>query len=210
MIISNKDYRKKWEERYSQSQYAYGTSANVFFREQLERFAVGSLLLPAEGEGRNAVYAATKGWKVTAFDLSENAKQKAENLAKNHGVSIDYQVGSLEDLEFEEASFDVIGLIYAHFLADKKDLYHRQLCRYLKTGGVVILEAFGKNHLPLMQENPKVGGPKDVDLLFSTQEIRASFENFDIEILEETQVLLNEGLYHNGKGSVVRFVGRKR
>ena len=46
-----------WNERYDEESYAYGNSPNVFFKQQLDKLKVGSLLLPAEGEGRNAVYA---------------------------------------------------------------------------------------------------------------------------------------------------------
>ena len=71
------------------------------------------------------------------------------------------------------------------------------------------MEAFSKKHLHLTNLGSKVGGPKDIDMLFSTAEITADFENYDIYILEEKEILLDEGRYHKGKGSVVRFVGRK-
>lgn len=56
---------------------------------------------------------------------------------------------------------------------------------------------------------PKVGGPKDIGLLFSIEQITTDFEFYDIELLEEKQIQLNEGIYHIGEGSVIRFVGRK-
>ncbi|HRP00579.1 MAG TPA: hypothetical protein PLN54_14190, partial [Flavobacteriales bacterium] len=62
-----------WDERYGAEEYAYGTAPNAWFAEQLKGLMPGSLLLPAEGEGRNAVPAARLGWKVTAFDLSERS-----------------------------------------------------------------------------------------------------------------------------------------
>jgi hypothetical protein len=57
-----------WNARYSAAEYAYGTEPNAFFKAQLDQLTPGRLLLPAEGEGRNAVYAAKKGWEVAAFE----------------------------------------------------------------------------------------------------------------------------------------------
>ena len=55
-----------------------------------------------------------------------------------------------------------------------------------------------------------MGGPKDVAMLFSKEEIQSDFSNYEIMELREEEVELSEGMYHNGKGSVIRFVGRKR
>ena len=50
-----------WDKRYSTAVYAYGEEPNAFFKEKLDSQNLeGSILLPAEGEGRNAVYAAKK------------------------------------------------------------------------------------------------------------------------------------------------------
>ncbi len=198
-----------WNERYSAPEFAYGESPNVFFSTWLIRFQPGAILMAAEGEGRNAVFAASKGWDVTAFDLSIEGKHKAELLAKQHNVQVDYQVGDFQDLQFEPHSFDAIGLIYAHFAGDKKMNHLKRLETYLKPGGVVIFEAFSKNHLPFRLKNPKVGGPMDLDVLFSVAELTDSFGHYEQLTLGEEVVELNEGKYHNGTGSVLRFVGRK-
>ena len=110
---------------------------------------------------------------------------------------------------FENESFDAIGLIYAHFPAEKKSLFHKRLNTYLKPGGIVIFEAFSKNHLQYRAQNPKVGGPRNIEDLFSKEEIKTDFENFEVILLNEEEVQLNEGKYHIGLGSVLRFVGRK-
>ena len=130
-------------------------------------------------------------------------------LASRKQVSLDYIVGDFAEIEFEENSFDAIGLIYAHFPAEKKAEFHQKLHTYLKPGGVVIFEAFSKNHLPYKQANPRVGGPGNMDVAFSIEEIQAYFPNYSPLLLEEAVVELNEGKYHVGQGSVIRFVGRK-
>ncbi|WP_212747638.1 hypothetical protein [Fodinibius saliphilus] len=69
--------KKFWNERYSGNHFVYGTHPNTFFKQQLDKLSPGELLMPAEGEGRNAVYAAEQGWSVTAFDVSAKAQKKS-------------------------------------------------------------------------------------------------------------------------------------
>ncbi|NML71334.1 class I SAM-dependent methyltransferase [Chryseobacterium sp. RP-3-3] len=199
----------RWNERYSSDEFAYGIEPNNYLKEQLEKLNPGNILFPAEGEGRNAVFAAKLGWKVSAFDISEEGKNKALQLAQNNDVKIDYQVGELETLDFHTEQFDVIALIYAHFPADIKSSLHTVLDQYLRKGGLIIFEAFSKNHLEYVLKNEKVGGPKDIGSLFSIDEIKADFPNYEVIELEEKEIELNEGVFHNGTGSVIRFTGRK-
>ncbi|MGI9525508.1 MAG: class I SAM-dependent methyltransferase [Weeksellaceae bacterium] len=201
---------KRWNDRYKKSEFAYGKEPNEFLKEQLNKLNAGNILFGAEGEGRNAVYAAKSGWNVSAFDISQEGKNKALKLAKENNVSIDYQVGQLPNLEFKNEMFDAIVLIYAHFPPNIRSQYYKILDKKLKIGGIIIFEAFGKKHLKYREENPKIGGPTDLDSLFSTEELKLDFENYDIHLLEEKEVELSEGLYHNGTASVVRFVGRKK
>ena len=199
-----------WNDRYSQQAFAYGTQPNVFFKQELDKLKKGTVLLPAEGEGRNAVYAAKRGWKSFACDISSKGKIKAQKLAAANEVSLHYSVGDFGSLSYKNDFFDAIALIYAHFPAEKKAQFHGLADRYLKVGGTVILEAFSKNHLRFNSENPKVGGPRDIDMLYSMEEIKNDFPNYELVILEEVETELNEGQFHVGLGSVVRFVGRKR
>jgi len=206
----NENWLKQWEDRYSKEEYAYGVLPNEYLKERLQQLPSGTLLLPAEGEGRNAVFAAKLGWKVMAFDISKEGKKKAMQLAANNNVTIDYQVGELHTLDLGSTQFDAIALIYAHFPADIRSSYHKVLNKYLRKGGVVIIEAFSKKHIEYFKRNEKVGGPRDIDSLFSIEEIRSDFTNYEVIELTETKIELSEGLYHNGTGCVIRFVGRKQ
>lgn len=206
----NDSWTDKWNERYSKDEFAYGIHPNEYLKTQLEKLNVGTILFPAEGEGRNAVYAAKLGWKVSAFDISVEGKNKAARLAETNQVTIDYGVGELQTLNYYPEQFDAIALIYAHFPASIKSQQHKVLDTYLQKGGIVILEAFSKKHLEYNTKNENVGGPKDLASLFSIDEIKSDFNNYEIIELIETEIELNEGLVHNGKGSVIRFVGRKQ
>lgn len=201
--------REFWDERYANEEFVYGKLPNKYFKEKIVELSVGKALFAAEGEGRNAVYAATLGWEVTAFDQSLSAKKKAILLAENNQVTIDYLVSDLYNFNYTSASFDVLVLIFAHFPEEKRRIYHRQLTQTIKNGGYIILEAFSKNHMQNQKENPKVGGPKNIDMLYDLDEIKEDFQNFEFLEAYETETELNEGEHHKGKGSVIRILAKK-
>ncbi len=206
----NEAWIDRWNDRYSTDEFAYGIQPNNFLREQLEELTPGTILFPAEGEGRNAVFAAKRGWTVSAFDISIEGKNKASRLANENKVTIDYQIGELQTLNYNTEQFDAIALIYAHFPSEIKSLYHKTLDKYLRKNGFVIFEAFSKRHIDYITKNEKVGGPKDITMLFSIDELKSDFADYEIIQLEEKEIELKKGLFHNGKGSVIRFVGRKK
>ena len=109
-----------WNERYKQKEFAFGEEPNQFFRQEIEKLQAGQILFPAEGEGRNSVYAAKLGWNVFTFDLSIEGKNKALELANKNNVSVNYEIGALADLNYKPSQFDVIALVYAYFPADIK------------------------------------------------------------------------------------------
>lgn len=202
--------KEMWDQRYRADEYAYGTAPNVFFKTSVEKYTLGAqLLLAAEGEGRNAVFAAKKGFEVTAFDISEEGKKKALQLAETEKVSFRYEVGNFLDMDFADKSFDAAALIYAHFPPDILSIYHRRIAALIKPDGLIILEGYSKNNLPLREKNPNIGGPNKLEMLFSVDRIKKDFSEFEILELEEVETELKEGSYHNGVAKVIRFVGKK-
>jgi ubiquinone/menaquinone biosynthesis C-methylase UbiE len=193
-----------WNERFGSEEYAYGTEPNQFYKEQLGKLVPGKILFPAEGEGRNAVYAATRGWLVTAFDPSIEGKRKAELLAQKNKVSINYLIDNYEFVNFPAESFDCIVLIFAHMHPLKRKEYHQKLATFLKPEGILILEGFSKNQI-----SNNSGGPRDINMLFSKEELKSDFGSFSELKINEDDALLNEGPFHNGIASVIRVSGVK-
>lgn len=202
--------KELWDSRYANTDYAYGIAPNQFFKEILDQNSFeGRILLPAEGEGRNAIYAAKKGLEVFAFDISSEGKKKALKLAKEERVEINYEVGDFFNLQLINEKFDVAALIFAHFPSNISPKYHNKVAELIKPNGMLILEGFSKNHIELQKENPKVGGPKNIDMLFSVESIKNEFSNFETILLEEKEIELKEGKLHRGQSKVIRFIGRK-
>lgn len=194
-----------WNNRYSQEQTVYGAEPNVFFTEQLQLLAPGKLLLPAEGEGRNAVYAAQQGWQVTAFDFSEAGHKKAMAMAEQRGVTIRYQVTDAAQFTCEPESLDAVALIYAHFPPALRQQLHHNIVSWLKPSGTLILEAFHPNQL-----NYSSDGPKDKSMLYTAKMLQDDFDLLDIKLLQELDIQLHEGAYHSGAGYATRMVAQKQ
>ncbi len=207
----NNEMKEMWNNRYGAKEFAYGKEPNGFFKKTVTSYKLaGKILLPAEGEGRNAVFAAKQGLHVTAFDISEEGKKKSLQLAAAQGVIIDYKVGDFMSMDFNEASFDGAALIYAHFPPTILSVYHQRIGELIKPSGLLILEGFSTNNLPLREKNPEIGGPNKLEMLFTTESIKKDFHEFEALQLEEKEIELNEGIYHNGVGKVIRFVGKKK
>lgn len=205
--MAQKDF---WNERYCNEEYIYGTLPNEYLKEKLKDLKAGKILFPAEGEGRNAVYAAVKGWESEAFDQSEEGKKKALSWASENNTDIFYTVSNVENIEFPNSSFDVLAMVYAHFSGELRRTFHRKLSEFLKPGGFLILEGFSKLQQEYQQRDPQSGGPKDTEMLYDLEELKRDFENFDIKEAVVKTIVLSEGDYHKGEASVVRIFAVKK
>lgn len=193
-----------WNERYAESNFAYGIHPNEFLKEQIQQLPKGKILFVAEGEGRNAVFAAKNGFQVYAFDYSDFGRKKALALALENEVEIDYEVADVLQISYKENSFDALVFIFAHFPAEIRKEAHSKLLSFLKPKGKILFEAFSKEQL-----NYTSGGPKDIKMLFSEEDIYAEFATIEFDFLKKEVIKLNEGPYHQGEGSVIRFLGTK-
>ncbi|MCK9280353.1 MAG: class I SAM-dependent methyltransferase [Melioribacteraceae bacterium] len=207
-----------WNERYSGEDFVYGTEPNEFFKESLDKYLEEKktqspsntnerlkILLPADGEGRNGVSAATLGFDVTSIDQSSTAKEKALQLASQKEVEIDYKVGDLNEIELPENYFDAAGLFFFHLPEEQRELIHKKVVNSLKPGGILIFEAYEKDQL-----GKDSGGPQDLDVLYSLEDIITDFIDLDIKLFSKEITHLNEGPHHNGEAAVIRLIGTKQ
>lgn len=196
--------KDQWNSRYELEEYVYGTEPNEYLKKFLQDRKPGRILFPAEGEGRNAVYAATLGWDTEAFDQSEIGMEKALKLAVHRNVEIYYFLTLLEDWEPEPGSYDCVALFFVHLPREFKISVQQKAIKALKTGGFLILEGFTKNQMPRTS-----GGPKNLELLYDANELKKELGDLELLEFEEVQVELNEGALHKGLADVVHLIGKK-
>lgn len=192
-----------WNQRYTDNETLYGTKPNNFFKLFIDLHKPGTLLLPAEGEGRNAIYAAGKGWQVDAFDYSKIAKQKALVNAKAAKVHINYWTEEIDNFKATK-QYDAVALIYTHVQPQTRKKFHAEIMKSLKHSGFLILEAFGKEQLTLSS-----GGPKDESMLYDAPSLCNDFQFLHILNCEQKDVFLDEGKFHYGEASILRLSGQK-
>lgn len=196
--------KEMWDERFGGREYFYGTKPNAWFREQINLLEAGRILFPAEGEGRNAVYAAALGWQADAFDYSQSGQRKALALARRNGVEINYRVADALDVSIPEGVYDAVALIYAHFPPHVRRALFPRLTASLKPGGIILAEVFSVNQLGLNS-----GGPKSKELLYTPQRMKQAFDTLTMEYLQEETIMLNEGPRHAGTARVIRMKARR-
>ena len=194
----------KWDERYGVDEYVYSKEPNLFLKENFKKIPKGNVLCVADGEGRNGVWLAKNGYNVTSIDFSPKAIEKTNRLAQECNISINTKCCDLLNYNFGENKYDGIVSIFAHFKVEEMNNLHSQYLRALKPNGIFFMEVFAKEQLPL-----KTGGPKDISLLYNTQDIQNSFPSGKIELLKKDVVYLHEGDMHDGKAIVVRAIIRK-
>ena len=190
-----------WDSRFSVEHFFYGAEPNIFFAEYLKTVkSPGTLLLPAEGEGRNAVFAAKSGWEVDAFDSSNVALKKALNFASRENVAINYCLFDISGFVPEPEKYDLIALVFVHLPEEIRIPFHQKLVKSLKPGGTILIEAFAKEQI-----TNNTGGPKDINMLYSTDILKADFSDLSFKKLIHEKVFLDEG-HHYGQAEVVRMI----
>ena len=197
--------REFWNKRYSEPGFAYGILPNLFLKEYLELLdKKGKALFLGEGEGRNAVYAAKQGWQVDAVDYSFSAKKKADLLAAENQVNINFVVNDLSSYNFKENYYDLVVIIFLHLTPDMRNHVFVKSILSLKKYGNLLLEVFSKEQI-----NNNSGGPRSIDLLYSETEIVKLTRSLKTELIETKKIDLSEGIYHKGIADVVRYIGIK-
>ncbi|MBE9515915.1 MAG: class I SAM-dependent methyltransferase [Proteobacteria bacterium] len=194
-----------WDERYAEAGFAYGTEANAFLVEHGNKITKsGKVLCLAEGEGRNAVWLAQQGYKVTGVDSSSIGMAKAQALASERNVDIETLCTDLENYHVEESCWDSIVSIFCHLPALVRTRLHKEVVVGLKPGGLLILEAYRPKQLEY-----GTGGPPAAELMMQLETVKQELDGLEWLHAAELDREIVEGKYHTGIGAVVQLVGRK-
>ena len=194
-----------WDQRYAEQGFAYGSEPNDFLVEQAGRIRPGGkVLCLAEGEGRNAVWLAGRGFEVTAIDQSAVGLAKAAKLAAERGVQVKWVQGDLAVFSLEPGAWDGIVSIWAHTPPSIRVPLHRRVVEGLRPGGVLVLESYAPAQIAL-----GTGGPKEPALLMTEAGLRAELSGLDFAVAVEREREVREGKYHQGRSAVVQVVAVK-
>lgn len=193
-----------WNQRYAGDGFVYGSEPNAFLAEHADLIPTGPVLCIAEGEGRNAVFLASRGLEVTAVDQSKVGLAKARSLAESRGLHITTTLANLIDFEIEEASWNAVVSIWAHLPKPLRREVHGRCVRGLRPGGVFVLEAYTPAQLRY-----GTGGPRDIEALMALGDLREELTGLELVVAREIERHVQEGQGHSGLSAVVQVVGRK-
>jgi SAM-dependent methyltransferase len=195
----------RWDARYADAGYLYGTEPNDFLRDQAPALPEGSrTLCLAEGPGRNAVFLAGRGHRVVAVDQSRVGLEKARQLAHERGVVVETVTADLSELHIEPEGWDAIVSIWCHLPSTVRTTLHRRVVQGLKPGGVLVLEAYTPRQLEY-----GTGGPPDPDRLMTLDGLREELAGLELEVGRELEREIHEGTKHQGPSHVVQVLARK-
>ena len=201
------DAAEFWNRRFAVDGFLFGTEPNRFLREHVDVWQRGQrVLCVADGEGRNSVWLAQQGFKVTAFDLADGGVAKARDFAARSGVDVDFHLSASDDWGWEADRFDGVAAIFVQF-ADppmRRRLFDG-IARTLRPGGTLVLQGYTAKQLEY-----GTGGPPQVDNLYTEAQLRAELGMLDIVLLREYEADVAEGSGHHGRSALVGVVARKK
>jgi len=193
-----------WDQRYASDEYAYGKQPNTFLKQQFHAIPKGNVLCLAEGEGRNGVFLAQQGYSVVGVDGSSVGRDKAQRLAAEKSVNIDYIVADLAEFPLGESCWDGVVSIFCHLPPVVRQRVLRDVVKALKPQGVLLLEAYTPKQLSF-----GTGGPPQAEMMMHAEQLREDLVGLTICSLQEIEREVFEGKYHAGIGAVVQLIAKK-
>jgi SAM-dependent methyltransferase len=200
------DAQSHWDQRFARPGLLFGEQANRFLQREAQRLAAGSQVLSvADGEGRNALYLAALGHRVSAFDISPVAVAKARELAAQRNLEVDWHIASVDDWSWGEARWDAVVAVFVQF-ADPamRGRMFDGMWASLKPGGLLLVQGYTPRQLEF-----RTGGPGKVEHLYTSALLRELLPRADWLLLREHEDELAEGSAHVGRSALLDAVARK-
>jgi cyclopropane fatty-acyl-phospholipid synthase-like methyltransferase len=194
-----------WNERYKGEEYLFGTEPAVFLLRAQPWLTPGATALSiADGEGRNSVWLAGRGLRVTAFDPAPNAVAKARKLATARGVSVDFHLADLDGWDWSQA-FDVVVGIFIQFVGpEERARLFARIRAAVKPGGLLLLHGYAPR-----QVDYGTGGPPNRENMYTVELLREAFAGWDELRCVDFDADVDEGRGHSGRSALIDFIARK-
>jgi SAM-dependent methyltransferase len=173
-----------WDERYAASELVWSAEPNQFVAAELADLPPGRALDLAAGEGRNAIWLARRGWRVTAADFSQVALDKGRRLAG--GLADDAAVSWVcaDATTWDEpAAYDLVVLAYLQLAAEERRAAVRAGFASLVAGGSFFLVAHDSTNLA-----EGTGGPQDPAVLMSAEDVLGDLEGHEYDVRRAERV----------------------
>ena len=194
-----------WHKRFQADNYVYGKEPNEFLAAMHKQLNIsGDVLAIAEGEGRNAVYLAEQGMRVTTWDFAPSGLEKTNKLADEKEVEVATELVDLNEADWSQGAWDEIVCVFGHFPSGLRDKTLKGVRAAVKPGGYFITEVYSPYQIPY-----KSGGPKDPAFLYQPEEFLETFRDWRVIHFFMGEVTRHEGDLHSGLAHVIQFAAQK-
>jgi len=184
-----------WDQRYAATELVWSGSANQFVADELASLRAGQALDLAAGEGRNALWLAERGWRVTAVDFSRVGLDKGRRLAEQRRLAVDWVCADVLTFDAGGDAFDLVLLAYLQLAVDERRTAVRRAFTCLRPGGTFLLVAHDSTNL-----TEGTGGPSDPSVLFTAEEVLGDLdgERFEVQRAERVPRVVQPEEAHRG------------
>lgn len=197
--------KEHWDNSFSDRDFVYGEVPNVFIKEKSNLIPEhSSVTCLAEGEGRNAVYLASQGHKVTTYDQSLVGLRKTKELADRNNVHVETIEMDLTEEKVDESRYDAAIMVYGHVPRKDQSFLMEGLINSVKSGGHVIFEVYSEEQLDYL-----TGGPGFKEMLYDPVDILEWIKEDKCLHFYYGEAVRNEGKRHNGTGHIIQVVLKK-
>jgi SAM-dependent methyltransferase len=166
---------EEWDRRYAGSELVWTAEPNRFVEAELRDLPPGRALDIAAGEGRNAVWLAGRGWRVTAVDFSAVGLDKGRQLAAGRGVSVHWVHADVLGYQPEAGAFQLVLIAYLQLPAAELSGVLRGAVRALAPGGTLLAVGHDVDNL-----TEGAGGPQDPAVLYTPELITRSLDGLTV------------------------------
>jgi cyclopropane fatty-acyl-phospholipid synthase-like methyltransferase len=197
---------ERWQSRFSAPEYIFGKAPNAFLKSQAHRLpAGGKALSVADGEGRNGVWLAERGFDVLAIDFSPTALEKSRALATERGVQIRTELADVTAWRWQTGAFDVVAVIFTQFVsAAERPAFFANIKAALKPGGLLLMQGYRPEQLTY-----KTGGPQHAEQLYTRALLQDAFGDMSELDIREHDSVIGEGTAHVGMSALIDLVAKK-
>jgi SAM-dependent methyltransferase len=157
-----------WDSRYAEQELVWSAGPNRFLAGEAADLPPGRALDLACGEGRNALWLAERGWRVTAVDFSRVAVEKGGRIADERGLAVEFVVADLLEYEPAAQAYDLAIVFYLQLVADELATVLARAAGAVAPGGTFLLVGHDLRNLTAGH-----GGPRDASVLYTPEDVVA-------------------------------------
>jgi SAM-dependent methyltransferase len=179
--------RERWNRRWAGERAHASTAPSRFLVAEVADLRPGTALDLACGAGRNAVWLAEQGWRVSAVDFSGVALGMARGLAAERGVEADWIEADVVTWAPPPRAYDLVCVLYLQLPPLERGTVLARAAAAVRAGGTLLI--VGHDLLNLTEG---WGGPTQPDVLFTPDDVVVEIGDLRVEKAQRVRRIVEE------------------